>query len=236
MNKKYFSLFVVLFLMLLAVPVRAASTCSDERNIELTSLANNVNVDTLEYEKAMNDDGDQTVYQPAFYVRVFNLTKDLNLKVEQVGSKKISYFDSTNVASDGIIYLDSDLANHVKQYNITIRSNDVACKNQVLRKVQITTPQFNTFTLSSGCNGEDLKDFYLCQKFVDKDISKLTQEDFNIEVNKYREENKKNKNNIGKKTSSFFIKNGKVIIIIAAIVAGVVVILVLINKKRKKLI
>ena len=237
MKKKLFLFTITSFLMLFSFNVKAASTCSSEREMELSSIANNVNVDYLEYDKSMDEgleSGEAEVATtPAFYIRIFNLTSDLNVKINLDGSKNFTYASSTDAADDGIIYLDTSVASTIKNYTITIRSNDSNCQNEVLRTITITVPMYNYLYSSGEC--ETNADFYLCQEFTTSDYSNVKDSDFTSKLSEYKEDKAKEEakeSSITYKTFSF-IKSYRWYFIGAGIIILIAIISILIMKKRR---
>lgn len=238
MKKRLLLITMTSFLMMLSFNVKAASTCSSEREMELSSLANNVNVDYINYEKAMDDgmlEGEEVGTSPAFYIRVYNLSSDLNLKVNLDGSKNYTYVSSTDAADDGVIYLDNSFADSINNYNLTIRSNDSNCQNEVLRTITITLPMFNYFYVNGECEAN--ADFYLCQEFTTTDYSDVKYSTFTSELETYKEEKAKEeakKSTITYKTFNF-VKTYKWFFIAGGIIIlGVIITIIIIKKKRSK--
>ena len=235
--KKFISLITLTsFLMLISFNVKALSTCSSEREMELSSLANNVNVDYLEYDLALDNGGiadDEVSTSPAFYIRVYNLTSDLNIKVNLDGSKNNTYIKSSDAADDGIIYLDTSFASSVKNYTLTIRSNDTNCQNEALRTITITVPMRNYFSTYEAC--DDNSDFYLCQEFTTTDYTDVTDKDFTTKLDAYKvqkAEDEKKQSSITYKTFSF-INSYKWYFIGAGIIALIIIILIVIRNRRR---
>ena len=236
MKKNILPILLAAFLMLISVNVKASSTCSSEREMELSSLANNVNADYEEYEMPLDPDYTDTEevgMTPAFYIRVYNVTDDLNVKVTLDGSTSSTYVNASNAASDGIIYLDTSYADTVKSYTLTIRSNDSSCKNEVLRTITITIPMHNYFANYEDC--DNMSDFYLCQEFTTTDYSDVSDKDFTTKLNEYKEtkaEEEKKQNSITYKTFDF-IKTYRWYFIIGGIVVIGIIAYVVIEKKRR---
>lgn len=241
MKKNIIPVLLASFLMLISMSVKAQSTCSSAREMELSSLANNVNADYEEYDKLLDPEVASTEdvgTTPAFYIKVYNLTSDLNLKVTLDGSKNSTYVNSSDADADGIIYLDTSYANSVKNYTLTIRSNDSSCKNEILRTITITIPMRNYFATYSDC--DDMSDFYLCQEFTTTDYSDVSDKDFTTKLNDYKENKaaeEKKENSITYKTFDFIkTYRGYFILIIAIVVAILVFIKVKKAKEKRRLI
>ena len=224
------------FLMLISFNVKAASTCSSEREMELSSLANNVNVDYEEYDLALDkgsEAGEDVSTSPAFYIRIYNLSSDLNIKVNLDGSKNNTFIKSTDAADDGIIYLDTSFASSVKNYTLTIRSNDSNCQNESLRTITVTIPMRNYFSTYEAC--DDNSDFYLCQEFTTTSYNDVSDTEFTNKLAEYKEQkaaDEKKQNSITYKTFSF-INSFKGYFIGAGIIALTIIILIVIRNRRR---
>lgn len=195
--KKGICLFLfVLFFMLFNVRVNAVSTCGTERSIELTSMAQNINADYEEYEVERGKDfypdleDGETIKEPGFKIRIYNLTKDLNVSIKLNNKKKLLEYSYKDVSEDGILYVDSGYPNEVKNYTITVRSDDDNCQNEILRKIAITLPVENYFHDFDAC--KENPEYYLCQEFTNVDYySNMTTDSFSKQINEYVEQKQK---------------------------------------------
>ena len=242
MKKK--SYFIMLFLLMLTLTVKVkASTCSDQRVLDLSSLANNVNVSYQQYDKLIEeydsetftDEEDSIVKHtyPAYYLTIYNLTDDLNVSVTRDDTSKVVTASSKDKNADGVVYIDTDVATRVKMFTVKIRSNDSNCKNEVLKTTVINTPMYNQLSTYNAC--QEYPDFDLCQQFTTNDYSNVTSVDFTKKLEEYKvqkaEEEKKQKSiiyNIGK-----FISTYRWYIIIPAIIIGVALIVIYIIRRKK---
>lgn len=220
-----------------------ASTCSDKRVLELSSLANNVNVSYQQYDKVVDeydseifvDEDDTSVKStfPAYYLTIYNLPKDLNVSVIRNDTKKNVVVYDDNKEEDGVIYIDTGYAAKVKLFTIKVRSNDSNCKNEILKTMAVTTPMYNKFSQYNSC--QENPDFKLCQQFTTTDYSDVTNSQFIEKLNEYKvqkEEEEKRKNslfyNIGK-----FISKYRWYIIIPIVIIGVALIVIYIIRRKK---
>ena len=231
------------FFMVCAGKVNALSTCTMERNIELTGLASNINVDYVEYKVEHGNDyfadleDGQTDFEPGFYIRIYNLTDDLKVEIKNSNSKEptIAYKDDAN--DDGIIYYDSGYPGDIKNYNIIIRSNDINCEDQVIRQLAVTIPKLNSFYDMDVCR--DNQDFALCQEYTSVDYSKVTDQQFMKQVEDFQQR----KNEQKRKEASFwyrllmFMKRYLWLFITLIVMGvGVYVYIKFRNKQRSKLV
>ena len=237
------SLFVLLFIFTMFITVGVkASTCSDKRVLELSSLANEVNVSYQEYDKVVDSyesdtftDEDDTKVEytyPAYYLTIYNLADDLNASIIRSDTKGSVDVTSKNKNKDGVVYIDTGIAGNVKLFTVKIRSNDSSCKNEVLKAIAITTPMYNEFSTYNSC--QEYPEFELCKKFTTVDYSKVTMTEFTEKLEEYKkkkeEEEKQQKSiiyNIGKFLGTYWY------IIIAVVIIGVALIVIYIRKRKK---
>ena len=240
MKKKLLILFFAL--MFVSLSSVKAGTCSDARTLELSSLANNVNVGM---EKELRVADEYTAYEtgekyqdtyPAFYITVYNLTKDLNVSITREETKKTGYLTYKDIDEDGVLYVDAGFADAVKTFTVKIRSNDSNCKNEVLKTVTVTTPMYNLNSQFDVC--QDNMDFNMCKEFTTVDYSDITQDQFHEELEKYKQEKaeeEKRANSIFNKIAKFISKY-RWIFITVIIVAIAFAVVYFINRKKSRLV
>ena len=238
MKRKF--LFFIALLLSFSLSVKA-STCSDERIIELSSQANNVNVTYVGYDNVSEpydnplDDtqGDVNVV-PSFYIVIYNLTDQLNAVIKDDTTKKSTVVTSKD-AKDGVIYVDAGAASSVKNFTVTIRSNNSNCLNEILKTTTVTTPMFNKFYEYSLC--EENPDFNMCQEYTFTDYSNVRDKAFTEKVEEYKEQKKKEENNkkIFNRVLNFIVKYAWVFVAIA-VLAAVGVIYFIIKRKKSRLV
>ncbi len=239
MKKKLLFLFFTLMFVSLT---NVKADCSDARTLELSSLANNVNVGM---EKELRAVDEYTAYEtgekvkdvfPAFYVTVYNLTKDLNVAITREETQKTGYLTYKDIDEDGVLYIDAGVADMVKNFTVKIRSNDSNCKNKVLKTVTVTTPMYNLNSQYDVC--KDNMDFNMCKEFTTVDYSDITQDQFHEELEKYKEEKakeEKRENSIFNKIAKFISKY-RWIFITVIIVAVAFAVVYFINRKKSRLV
>ena len=242
MRKKILLSIFTSFLLTISFTVKAESTCSSERVMELTGLANNVKADYEEYEIKVGSDEDPALNsgeyytRKAFYVRIYNLTNDLNVKVSADGYKdKVVYYK--DIDSDGILYIDSSYANKVKNFTLYIRSNDTNCQNEQLKQITVTVPMENIFHNYSQCQSNP--DFYLCEEYTTSDFSNMDDFEFVKLVTEYSEKKAKEEkwhNTVTYKFLDFIKKYIVYIVIIIVLVIGLIYLLIKRDKQRRKLV
>ena len=186
-NMKKKSLYVLLFLLGLFITGGVkASTCTDKRVLELSSLSNDVKVSYQEYDKVtgqyesdtfVDGEGDnvdnivKTTY-PAYYLTIYNLPKELNVSIIRSDTKKTVDVTSNDASKDGVIYVDTGLASKLKMFTVKIRSNDSSCKNEIMKTLVVTTPMYNSFSSYESC--QEYPEFELCKQFTTVDYSEMT--------------------------------------------------------------
>lgn len=236
-NIKLVSLFVILFFI--AVKVNALSTCTMERSMELSSLANNVNVDYDIYDEfeeyTDGPEGAHTSTYHNFVIRIYNLTNDLNIRLDLEGATKTAFYYYKHVEEDGILYIDSGRPDSIKHYTITIRSNNTNCMNEVLRKIEITLPMENYFHSMSLC--QDNPEFAMCQEYTTTDYTDVTDSQFVSQVKEYQENKKKEEESkVSFKLMEFLRRYGIYVIIIVVVVIGGLLFVFIRNRIRRRLV
>lgn len=240
-KKNYLFLMLVLFFTL-TIKVNA-STCSSERSLELSSLANNVNVSYQVYDKVIDeydsetftDEDDTSVKHtyPGYYLTIYNLIDDLNVTIQRDDTQKVVELNSSNKNEEGIVYVDTGLAGKIKNYTVKIRSNDSNCQNEILKTVVITTPMYNDFSKYEVC--QENPEFNLCQEFTTVDYSEVSNSTFMTKLDEYKKqkaEDEKKKNSIIHNIL-VFLNTYKWYIIIPIIVLVIAIIVIYIIRRKK---
>lgn len=236
--KRKFLLFLAL---LLSFSLSAkASTCSDERIIELSSQANNVNVSYVQYDNIseaytnpLDDTEGDTNIVPSFYITIYNLTDQLKAYVKRDGTKKMVEVTSKNKTEDGTIYVDAGPADSVKNFTVIIASNNSNCLNETLKTATVTTPMYNRFFEYDLC--EKNPDFNMCQQFSFTDYSQVRDKVFKDKVEEYQEQKKKEEESkkIFNRVLGFISKYAWVFIAIIIIIAAGVIYFIIKRKKSR---
>ena len=239
-TKKILILFFAL--MFVSLTSAKASSCSDERILQLSSMANNVNVSMERYDKLSDEffaeeTGEtEQQYFPAFDVTVYNLPSSLNIAVTREDINKTIYLTTKDADEDGVVYIDAGFATIVKNFTIKIRSNDSNCKNEVLKTVTVTTPMYNLKSQYEAC--KENGDFNMCKEFTTVDYSDVNATSFTTELNKYLDEKAKEEkraNSIFYKVAKFISKY-KWIFITVIVIAIAFVVVYIINRKKSRLV
>lgn len=236
-------LFVLATFLMVNTKTMALSTCSMERTKELTSLAQNVNVD---YEEYKNERGKETypdldegeiVTEPGFAIRIYNIPEDLNVKIKRNGMKEEKELYKSDANENGILVYDTGFPDVVKNYTITVRSDDSNCQNEVLRKISITIPALNYYYDYEICKANP--EYYLCQEYVSVDLKSMTTDKFMKQVEEYvqqKEKKEEEESKLGYKLMAFIKRYAGLFITIIILGVGIFVVIRIRNKQRSKMI
>ena len=177
--KKLVSKLILVFVssFLFVGVANAASTCTASRQNELNAIANNIKTSILTEDRIAKvpnqaDDEDEPTMidmeYTTFVVQLTNLTKDVYVTIKDEATSK----STTYSAAD---FVDGELTFEVVDpyvsttYKINIYSNDSNCKGDLLRVIDLTTPQVNEYHYLGMCVGAE--SFYLCQKVINSSVN-----------------------------------------------------------------
>lgn len=199
-NIKYlvFTLFLFVFLCFDV----SAATCDSNDIARLKEIAKNVTV-TYEYDRESSDLGSFGLY----LVTVSGLTEEI-YGIVDLGSEQKGFFYTDD--NSGVV--EKHFTNGSNKLNIY--STD--CQ-EVIRTIKVELPYYNDFSTYEQCDGISGDELYVCNEFLDKQISYST---FENEIKKY-------KNNLKeevKKTnvySKWFLVIGIVVVLVVLICIGV---------------
>ncbi len=231
---------ILVFLCLFIVGVTnasAASTCDYETQVKLNSEAANIKAsyEVKEFKtgnKNENDlvDGEPTdqTYQ-GVEVSIYNMTENLYLTVMNTSTNetKTYHYEDTDNGSIKLVRGENGLEDIVT-YQITIYSNHNDCKDEELKKINLVTPKYNSFSADALCEGSSK---YYCQEYVTEDLN-MTYDDF-LKQAANNNKNDGNGDTDTVKDNDFFKKYG------IYIVGGILVILlgvmttVIVRKKQR---
>ncbi len=239
-NMKKRIYFLTLFVLFMAFTIKVnASTCSNERIIELSALANNVQVsyepydDETTYFNPLFEEEDTKVV-PSFYITIYNLTDGLNAYVQRKDTNQTIVMTSDNTDTDGVVYIDTGEAYKTKTVDVLIRSDDSNCQDEILKSTTITLPMYNRFYFYKPC--EENPEFEMCQEFTTNDYSNISDSMFSEKLNTYKEEKaeeERKQKSLWYKITSFLNKYKWIIIGIIAIIIAIVIIIIIRRKKSR---
>ena len=214
--------------------------CSCTEKANYSKLASNVKVTYEEYEEvtddtsdlpsyAMDDRGTKITY---FKVKVLNVTDDLYVKLENSVNKETKYitYKDTDEGTYTLDWIDLD---NVATLTYTIYASEkTICSGEKLKTGTLTLPRYNEYHDMLVC--EDIKDFYLCEKYV-----AIPDENgyFSKKIEEYKKTLGKDDNGDTKPDKEKEKKNYKKVAIIGIsilVVAGGATIYLVENKRRSE--
>ena len=234
--KKY--IFLLLNIILFSISFKVnASTCSNERVMELTSLANNVNADYDMYDVYLSDTEEDELTVQAFRIRIYNITNDLNVKVSSDRYRDL-YYHFSDMSSDGILYVDSGYPDEITNYEIYVRSNDSNCQNEVLRTITVTVPMRNRFADTEECKNN--REYYMCEEYTTSDFSNVSSSQFMEKVNEYVANKEKkeaeNQRNLLKEFLNIIRRHKTMLIIFGIVLVLFIIISIIVIRVRRRLV
>lgn len=231
---------ILVFLCLFIVGVTnasAASTCDYETQVKLNSEAANIKasyeVKEIKTGKKIEADlGDEEYIDETYQgveVSIYNMTENLYLTVMNTSTNetKTYHYEDTDNGSIKLVRGEDGLEDIVT-YQITIYSNHNDCKDEELKKINLVTPKYNSFSADALCEGSSK---YYCQEYVTEDLN-MTYDDF-LKQAANNNKNDGNGDTDTVKDNDFFKKYG------IYIVGGILVILlgvmttVIVRKKQR---
>lgn len=231
---------ILVFLCLFIVGVTnasAASTCDYETQVKLNSEAANIKasyeVKEIKTGKKVEADlGDEEYIDETYQgveVSIYNMTENLYLTVMNTSTNetKTYHYEDTDNGSIKLVRGENGLEDIVT-YQITIYSNHNDCKDEELKKINLVTPKYNSFSADALCEGSSK---YYCQEYVTEDLN-MTYDDF-LKQAANNNKNDGNGDTDTVKDNDFFKKYG------IYIVGGILVILlgvmttVIVRKKQR---
>lgn len=231
---------ILVFLCLFIVGVTnasAASTCDYETQVKLNSEAANIKasyeVKEIKTGKKVEADlGDEEYIDETYQgveVSIYNMTENLYLTVMNTSTNetKTYHYEDTDNGSIKLVRGEDGLEDIVT-YQITIYSNHNDCKNEELKKINLVTPKYNSFSADALCEGSSK---YYCQEYVTEDLN-MTYDDF-LKQAANNNKNDGNGDTDTVKDNDFFKKYGIYIVGgILVILLGVMTTVIVRNKQR----
>lgn len=227
------------FLLFLSFNVNA-EVCSYTEKANYSKLASNVKVTYEEYEEDVDPDsytpGDSSgdVIPKALYfkIKILNVTDDLYVKLENSVNKETKYitYKDTDEGTYTLDWIDLD---NVATLTYTIYASEkTICSGEKLKTGTLTLPRYNQYHDMLVC--EDIKDFYLCEKYV-----AIPDENgyFSKKIEEYKKTLGKDDNGDTKPDKEKEKKNYKKVAIIGIsilVVAGGATIYLVENKRRSE--
>lgn len=234
--KKILLSFLLLFCLTLTIDQAYADTCSNTRKRELGNAANYVKVDyeviDKSIERKINAGIDETtIVIPNFHfdISIYNLTEDIYadvVRARDLQTFKVYYKD----IKDGIYTFKDYDSSTIDKYTVTIRpAND--CLGLTLRTINYTKPKYNAYSEFKYCKNSS--SFY-CQKFVTKNLSITSTDDFLQKIKANSEKNKPVKEEEKEEIAQIIKSNWILYVIIFIIIFIIAIMGILIVRKYKK--
>ena len=210
----------LLMLMILTMPVKAEE-CSYTAKADAMKKAANVKMDyEIVEDKQEFDEG--TAINEHFKITILNVTEDLYISVTNDVTNETKTY-TYNDAKDGIITFDWENIESVTNFVVKVYANKEPCYGEELKTIRKQTPRYNDFYNRAICAEEDMKDFYLCEKYttvkeIDESmfIKKVdTFMDGKIDEQGNETENTKNKETLQDKIAKYkyFIIGGSIVLV-----------------------
>lgn len=184
-------LFILLAVFVFVTEVNAASKCSYQEQTELNSKAANIKVMYEAKEDVTDNSFGDEVLTINFEVSVLNVTDEFYVVMTNNNNNDKKTFTSSDISNGLIKFIWNDT---MKVNNLEFEvftSNNTSCKDESVRKIYVTLPRYNEYSISDICN--DASDFSMCQRYVTLD--EFDFEKLKNEVNKYKKNNNISNNN-----------------------------------------
>ena len=159
MKSKYFLITILFFALFFNCQnVKAEDNCTYDEQYKLSALASNVKANYSVSEEP-------EVY---FNININNLTDKIYATVKADDSNEIIEYKYTEENGGSISFTSGEIYKK-KDFTIKIYAVNPFCDRSELRTITVTTPRYNPYYNYDVCT--DVRDFYLCQKWSDFEIS-----------------------------------------------------------------
>lgn len=243
MSKIKYILFTYILIVMTITPTNAASTCSNATLYQEKQRASEIKVDYQVIDNVYDDEYDdecvESCIEKYLLVSLYNVPDEISVDVKSLNDtfRKFSLTSEQRNSNNELKIKDAN-ATEIKRYEFKIKSASPDCYGEILKTLTLNTPMFNKFSDVASC--EAYPDFKYCNKYVNFDISNLTNEEFNKLFDKYLEEKEKGIEQEKEETGTAKELINKYwyigVIIIIAIVVIVVLIKTIIKRREKKII
>ena len=216
MNKKL----LILIISLLFIPCTAlAEDCTTDQIDRYKKLANEIQT-TFDYV----EDSEGVKFNINFY----NVYKELYLVDYKTFDSLAIYKNNNNpIIAQG--YAPG------KTYSLSVLNDGSTCKQTIITRISITTPNYNKYYNDPLCEG--IETYFYCQKWVN--IGSVSYEEFKKNVNNYikqqeptktDDDNKPEDNTVNRVRS--FVANNYIYITLGVVLIALII--VIIYKRKKK--
>lgn len=236
MKRIKYVLFTSILLGICSITANAASTCPGTTLYEEKQRVSELKVDFEPIETEDNsEECSETCIDRYLLITLHNVPDEITVDVKSLNEtfKKFS-LASVDKNSENELQMKDANATEIKRYEFTIKSASADCYGETLKTLTLNTPMFNEYSDVASCS--TYPDFKYCSKYVNYDISTLTNEDFTKAFEKYiDEQEKKNKeeDSIVEDAKELVSKYWYIAIILVVILIGSIIMIV-ITKRRKK--
>ena len=236
MNRKVFTLIVVLiFILLFKVNVQAECTSDELQSLKIE--ANNLQ---FEYELVENEVVSSNSAKYYYKVKISNMTKNLAISTTNF------YYTYNNVDKNGSLLIEEEyVPGSTREFYIEA-SSSTKCSREDLGKKNINIPYYNEYSKRDECKG--LEKYDICKQNID--TTNITEEQFlkyiedaKKDIQNKQEESEKEEEKILEQEENnsfinFYNKNKKIIFISIIVLVFVIISIFIINiiiKNKKKI-
>ncbi len=162
------------------------SKCSKDELNELYKIAENIKVETEMREiedpdnEVLNQETDEV--EPAISIVPIMKFTNLNSKVYIFMSNNYNEKTEEVKPKGDKTEVNGIQSDKIVEYTIEIRSNDYGCKGETIRKFNVRTPIYNSFSELDIC--VDYPDYPYCQKYLAEDLPSM--HDFQYGLQNYK--------------------------------------------------
>lgn len=178
-------IYFLLLIFLFSTKTLAASNCSYEEQRNLEQKASNIKASYEVKEKVMDDVVVESEVLPTykvFNITILNITEDLYVVVKNDVSNNERTIKYSQV-KDGMYTFEWDSLESVTNFTIEVYASDkTKCNGEKYKTLYLSTPRYNEFSKRAIC--DEMKDFYLCQEFVN--FAEVDENTFITKIDKYK--------------------------------------------------
>jgi len=228
MKYKYFIIPILVFTLFFGcLRVKAADDCDYAEQNRLNALASNVKANYSVSEEP-------EVY---FTININNLTSEIYASVKSSKESEFKNYEYSEANKGSISFTSSEIYQKV-DFTIKIYAVNPFCDRSELRTITVTTPRYNPYYNYEIC--QDIREFYLCQKWSDFEIS---YGELVNRVNDYKaslkdddtKEDEEKPTNIVKVAIDFVVKYYLYFVIGAGVTVVIVSVILIIKRKKRVL-
>lgn len=221
-------LLIIYTLILFFIPIKVnADICSDEEIKNLTSLKNKIEIKYSHLSETEATEQYQMIHDNMYVFSFYNVPKNLVI-ISPYDEARIT--NKTNEELTNVLNAGWGFGGNTVEFPV-YTSDDYHCFAN-LGTIKLRLSWYNNFSNTEDC--KKYSEFKYCKKYLNV---KITEETFNKELKKYKENN--NDSEVVQEESGIFsiIKDNYILIIgvITALIIGGVIFASLRRKRRKRL-